>query len=139
MGWFDSEKTKIRKHHIMNLIILAMSDKRLDESELLLLLDIASRWGLTPSELEDVLKNPHKVKYNPPTTIEDSVHQLIDLILMMMVDGKIQEREMDLCKALALSLGFLPSVVDDVIEFIIDGINKDVERDMLIKKVSGMN
>lgn len=139
MTWFDSEKTKIRKSHIMNLMTLALTDGHIDKSEEEFLFNVASRWGLEPAEFQDILKNPHKVKFNPPKTKNESAEQLLDLVFMMMIDGKIRESEMDLCKTLAPSLGYPPSIVNKLVKFIVDGINQNIERDILFKKVVAMN
>jgi len=56
MAWFDSEKTKIRKSHIKNLITLALSDGHIDKRERDFLLEIASRWGLGQKKKEETLK-----------------------------------------------------------------------------------
>ena len=139
MSWFDNEETKIRKSHIMNLMTLAMSDGNIDIREQELLFDIATRWGLSLNEFEEILKNPHKVKFLPPTNNQDRAYQLLDLVFMMMIDGKIREREMDLCKTLAPSLGYPPSVIDKLVKIVADSINQNVERDILAHKIATMN
>lgn len=139
MAWFENEKTKIRKSHIMNLLSLAFIDGRLDKSEENFLFQVAERWGLKPVEFQDILKNPAKVKFKPPQTSNERAVQLLDLVLMMMIDGRIRESELDLCKTLAPRLGYAPSVVDKLVKYIVDGINKNVERDILLSKISAMN
>lgn len=139
MSWFDSEETKIRKSHIMNLMTLAISDGHIDKREQELLFEIASRWGLSPNEFQEILKNPHKVKFTPPTNNQDRAYQLLDLVFMMMIDGKIRESEMDLCKTLAPSLGYPPSIVDKLVKIVVDSINQNVERDILAQKIAAMN
>ena len=139
MSWFDDEKAKIRKSHINNLITLALIDGNLDKTEQDLLYNVASQWGITPKEFQYILKNPKKVKFNPPTTKDERVHQMLDLIYMMMIDGKIQEREMDLVKTLAPSLGFPPSAVDKTVNYIIDGINQHMKRDFIAQQIAAMN
>lgn len=139
MSWFESGKTKIRKSHIKNLISLAFSDAEIDKHELDLLVEISSRWGLTPIELGEIWQNPLKIKFMPPKTMEESVQQLLDLIFMMMIDGKIKEREMDFCKIIAPHLGFPPSAIDGIVNTVIDGINRDIKRDLLVKKIVSMN
>lgn len=139
MSWFNNEKTKIRKSHIMNLMTLAASDGHIDQREQELLFDIASRWGLPPSEFQDILKNPHKVKFTPPSNNQDRAYQMLDLVFMMMIDGKIRESEMDLCKTLAPSLGYPPSIVDKLVKIIVDSINSNIERDIIAQKIAAMN
>ncbi len=139
MSWFDSEEIKIRKSHLLNLIILALSDGKLDTSELDLLITIAARWGVTPNEFNDILKNPHKVKLTRPENKSERAIQLIDLVYMVMVDGKIHEGEMDICKSLAVYLGYPPSIVDKLIQLILDSINQKLERDTILKKIIELN
>lgn len=59
--------------------------------------------------------------------------QLLDAVFMMVIDGEIDRREMELCQAIAIKLGFPSSVVPKLV--IIEGIRKGQERGSVVSEV----
>lgn len=129
MGLFGSSKSRQRKSHFRNLIALAVADGKLDESEKKLLDAIASRIGLTEKEALKVLNSPKKVKFTPPSKPEERFEQLYDLVLLMMVDGDIDEDEMEYCRRMAIAYGFKTAAIDELVKHIVtqvkNGVNKE--------------
>ena len=86
---------------------------------------VMAREGITESDLERCVKNPKGIKFIPPQTLEQQVTYLKDMVLLMMCDGEIDEREMALCKATAIALGFEHEVIDAIIMDIIADIKRN--------------
>ena len=64
---------------------------------------------------------------------KERVRQMIDMIFMMMVDGKIDQREMDICTSIGARLGFNPSGIRILVDKIVDAINKGNSEAQIIK------
>ena len=48
---------------------------------------------------------------------------------MMMVNGSINKNELELCKILALKLGYMPLIVDDFVKLISENISQGVSSE----------
>ena len=121
IAWFESRKTKERKSHFKNLVMLALSDGNLDDKEHGVLCAVGQKWGLSEAQANDVLANPDRVKFILPNDPEERFHQLYELVVMMLADGEITADEMDLCVTLAAHMGFRPSTVKELVEKIVQG------------------
>lgn len=136
---FDSRDKKKRLSHIKNLLAIAMADGVLEDSELELIFRIGVRAGISEQEIQRLITRPRSVGFYPPESYKDKIEQLYDMVLVMMVDGEISENEINLCKILALKLGFKSKVIDLIVGKIINeievGIATDIAIHNLIKKL----
>ncbi|MBL6446604.1 TerB family tellurite resistance protein [Fulvivirga sp. 29W222] len=115
MSIFESDKDGRRKSHIKNLISVAMADGHLADEEWALLSKIAHHLGMSSEAIQNIRNNPEEVKFIAPKKYEEKLQQVTDLVAVMMVDGDIDQNELELCKKLALKLDLLPRVVSDMI------------------------
>ncbi len=129
---FDSRDKKKRLSHIRNLISLACIDGQIDKNELDLIFRIAIRGGLTPEEFKRIVDRPDSVSFTPPDNYRERIEQLYDMVLVMMIDGEIHEKEIALCKLSAIRLGFKHQVIDKMIHDIIDSIAKGIAADIAL-------
>src|SRR5574344_1878393 len=119
MAFIDFLKKDSKKlSHIKNLIAVASADGRLYRSELAGIAAVLARENMSPEDFDYCLKNPEKIKFTPPTSNEERVRYLTDMVLIMMADGKIDKSEYAICWETAIELGFR----DDAVNIIIDGI-----------------
>jgi len=132
----DSFESKVRKNHIANLIALAYSDGDFHKNEMEFLAIAAKRWHVTHNELREILSSPEKNKFIMPASNEEKIEQMMDLVWMMIFDGQIRDEEMDFCKKMAVKLGFNPSHVNELIDEIVTGIKRLINRSVLVKKIS---
>ncbi len=123
---FKSRESRERLSHLKNLVAVAAADGKLDKNEMAALATVMAREGLTPSDLERCIKNPKGINFLPPETPEQSVVYLKDMVLLMMCDGDIDEREFALCKATAIALGFKHEIIDAMILDIIDDLKRNL-------------
>ena len=87
--------------HIRNLFALAHSDGHYAEIEKHLLISVASRLGIDESELEDILADTENVEFHLPKHYDDRVEQFQDLLMLIAIDGSIDEREMEFARRTA--------------------------------------
>lgn len=121
---FKSRESREKLSHLKNLVAVAFADGNFDNNEMAALATVMARDGLTPSDLERCIKNPKGIKYLPPESPGERIIYLKDMVLLMMCDGNIDDRELALCKATAIALGFKHELIDAMIMDII----KDIKR-----------
>ncbi len=113
---FDNYANDRKRSHLKNLIEIALADGAFDESEMALVKEIAIKLELTENDIEEIRKNPESVKFTPPSSEKLKIEQLNELVKLMIVDTKIDEEEVKVCKNLAIKLNLAPNIIDDLIE-----------------------
>ena len=125
----DSKKENIKDQQrlgqLKNLVMLATADERFTDSELAVLLAVASRENITPEEFNDVIENPDSVSITLPEDEETKLAYLRDMVAMMMVDGELDEHELAICKLYAMALDYRGSIVDGMIAGVIDSLDAE--------------
>ena len=134
---FDSQDKKKRLSHIRNLVALSCADGKLEEAELELIIRIGLNAGLTRDELNRVVSRPDSISFSLPENSRDRIEQLYDMVMVMMVDGDIDQNEIVFCKITAKRLGLRPEIIDrmviDTIDFIVKGIAIENAIDHLLR------
>lgn len=121
---FKSRESRESLSHLKNLVAVAFADGRLEENEMAAIATVMSREGLSKSDFERCIKNPKGIQFTPPDSYEKKVQYLIDMVVLMMCDGHIDELEMLVCKRTAIALGFKHEVIDSILIDIIEDIEK---------------
>jgi DnaJ-domain-containing protein 1 len=106
------------KLHLHNLVNMAMKDGHLDELEIAFLMAMAKRFGYMRREMQemiskrldfsDEIQRPEKEEYIKP--------HLFDIVCMMMIDGDIDDDELEMCYKIAELFGQTNELVDTMIE-----------------------
>lgn len=122
---FKSRESREKLSHLKNLVAVAFADGKLEDNEMAALATVMARDGLTPSDLERCIKKPQGIKFLPPETPVQRVVYLKDMVLLMMCDGNIDDKELALCKVTAIALGFKHEVIDTMIMDIIADIKRN--------------
>lgn len=131
MGWFDGRSSMEKKTAVMNAVVVMGADGRIDDKELAFLFAICKRVGMSEAELKEIIDDPSSVKFTVPTDPNERASMLIDIVFMMMVDGNIDRREMDLCMQIASRLGYKPVVVPKLVGAVIDAIKQGKSREQV--------
>lgn len=114
-----------RLGQLKNLVMLASADERITDSELAVLVAVASRENITPDEFNKVIEDPDSVEISLPEDEETKLAYLRDMVAMMMVDGELDEQELAICKLYAMALGYRGSIVDGMIAGVIDSLDNN--------------
>ena len=112
-----------RLGQLKNLVMLAAADGQVTDSELAVLLAVASRENITPEDFNRVIEDPDSVTINLPEDEETKLAYLRDMVAMMMVDGALDEQELAICKIYAMALGYRTSIIDGMIAGVIDSLD----------------
>ena len=112
-----------RLGQLKNLVMLAAADGNLTDSEMAVLLAVASRENITPDEFNKVIDDPDSVNITLPQDEDTKLAYLRDMVAMMMIDGELDEQEMAICKLYAMALGYRGSIVDGMIAGVVDQLD----------------
>lgn len=127
LGLFKSKAEKERLSHIKNLIALSMADGVVQKSELAAIAAVASREGVSPSKVKELLEKPEKTNFIVPEDEGKKLQYLKDMVLLMMSDGDIDDNELALCKICAEIFGYKHEVIDVMLLDIIADIKKQMQ------------
>ncbi len=107
--------------HLKNLVALACSDGKVDESEMKLLREAATNAGVSENELQKLIERGNDFQYLIPESEEDRETQLIQMLSLAIADGEFSEDEYDLCKMVAQKLGFTEQELELIIKLSFNG------------------
>ena len=124
----ENMKDNQRLGQLKNLVMLAAADERVTDSELAVLLAVASRENISPEDFNRVIEDPDSVPITLPEDEDTKLAYLRDMVAMMMVDGELDEHEMTICKIYAMALGYRGSIVDGMIAGVIDNLDAQTEN-----------
>lgn len=134
-------KTDIEKKTQIALLALMMTaDGKIDKKEQAFLRNKALKIGLSENDVKTIINDSlfGKFKHKAPDSIEERYSILIDLIIMMIIDDHVDEKEMELCKSLCSTLGFQKQLIPYMIDIIKEANNKDLAYNdciELLKKI----
>ena len=121
----DNNQENRRLGQLKNLVMLAAADGHLTDSELAVLLAVASRENITPDQFNRVIDDPDSVNITLPDDEDNKLAYLRDMVALMMIDGELEEQEMAICKIYAMALGYRSSIVDGMIAGVIDSLDAE--------------
>jgi hypothetical protein len=111
IGFFEHQYLSYKKNHLRNLVALAKADEHFDEKEVKMLYKIGRRYGLKDWQIKNVIDSDQPPELNIPDNFNDRMNLLYDLMLMVYADEKIETREVDFCKEVAIRFGMKPDIV----------------------------
>jgi uncharacterized tellurite resistance protein B-like protein len=104
---------------IRALLHMAQSDGNVSGSELVLVYKIAMEKNLPMFEVEQLIRNPPNEQEELNDLNDDQRFEFIyNMILMMKMDAKLDDREAELCNSYAASLGYRQEVITELMEMI---------------------
>ena len=121
----DNPQELQRLGQLKNLVMLAAADGHVTDSEMAVLLAVASRENITPEEFNKVIDDPDSVSITLPEDEDTKMAYLRDMVAMMMVDGELDEQELAICKLYAMALGYRGSIIDGMIAGVIDQLDAE--------------
>ena len=107
------------KQLIHTLLHLAQVDGNVSGSELALIYKIAVAKGVPMFEVEQMIQNPpsQSVDLNDLSN-DDRFEYMYNIVLIIKMDGKLDEKEFDMCHKYALALGYHHEVVPELMNLI---------------------
>lgn len=127
MNIVDCLGTKAQKEklsHLKNLVALSLADGKLKESELMAIIAVMERENLTQEDLEKCIGDPTSIDFVLPVDDNTRLRYLRDMVILMMSDGDIDEKELVVCKITASALGYRHEIIDAMISDIIADLKR---------------
>ena len=103
------------KSYLLQLFSIAMADSHLDEREHQYLWEIAEKMGLNHQEFEELKNRNDQIEFLIPDNSYARFRMIFDFVWLMMLDGEVDEREVEVCKSLVAQLDFSPALVDEMV------------------------
>ncbi len=120
--------------HLNNLVHLAKIDHHFDDREKDLVFAIGRKAGFSDERIQEVIENPHTRDIGHPDSTEEQFDYLFNVVNMMMVDGRLYQKELDYCTEVALKLGFKKIIVTVLIRAIEDGLKLEMDVEDIKKE-----
>ena len=108
--------------HVRNLVALAYADGKFSDEERQYVANVATEVGMTADEMKQIINDPDGIRLIMPENDIEKIEQLYDLILLMMIDGDLNENEMIFCRAMAIKMKIPYQVVDEMVAKVINFI-----------------
>ena len=124
----NDPQEQMRLGQLKNLVMLAAADGKVTDSELAVLLAVASRENITPDEFNRVIEDPDSITIDLPEDEDTKLAYLRDMVALMMVDGELDEQELAICKVYAMAVGYRRSIVDGMIAGVVDSLDAEAAQ-----------
>lgn len=122
------------KWHFFNLYCMALSDQDFDVQERQTLYSIGLEHGITAEQINELVVTAN-IKPVVPTTINDKVCYLYDLVRMAWADGKIEPEEKRAIRKCVISYGFKDKNADGIVDYLIESVKNNNSIDELITAI----
>ena len=135
MELFNSYDRKKRRSHFNNLFAIANADGNVESAELDLLIRLAEKFHMSTAEVTRIIRDSASVEPVALKTHEERVEHLYHLIMVMLVDGRIDRQELSLCKGFATKLGFEDGVIDPLTRDLIEKAMNGQDTESAVRQV----
>ncbi|QMU27800.1 hypothetical protein [Adhaeribacter radiodurans] len=99
-----------------NLVLVAVADRHLDKQESDFLVTIGRRLNLSEEDTRPIADNLSLLSFIIPEDGLQRTMELQTLVMMVVQDGKIEDREYNLCLDYARRIGYSKEILDDFIK-----------------------
>lgn len=118
--------------HLSILFRAIRTDKEISDIELQYMLRIAHRLGLSSEDVDRVISE--EIPFSPPIHESNRLVLFHQLLILIYVDGKVENIELDFVKELGLKLGLNPYAVNEVL----DVLRNNAEEGIDPKKITNI-
>lgn len=132
---FETGEHAAQKGHFHNLVMLARVDGKIDTTEKNLLARIAQRLSLTDAEVKSICDDEDSYPIYPPVSKEERLERFIQLIEMIVVDGKVNSDEEHLITKYGVELGIDTHEIDSVYKKVIPKVIEGVDRETIVSSL----
>lgn len=113
--------------------MIARADGIVNEVEMQMLHRMAKRLHLREDQVQDILDNPSKYPMNPPANMQERRERLIDLVIMVMVDGEVDSQELKVLYTCGIGLGFNEADIPHLVSRVHHYHREGMERNAIIE------
>lgn len=106
----------MKKRHLHNLVAMANIDGHFHEDEEKLLYELGQKYSIKEETVKEMIEHRAEFKPEVPPHFDEKMDQLFDLMLMIMADREIHEKEVEFFEKTAQEYGFLPEMANVMLE-----------------------
>jgi uncharacterized tellurite resistance protein B-like protein len=121
------------KSYFLNLYHMSLSDTEVDPVEVATLRKIGEEKGITKEDIDNVILNSSNIKLVIPGTINEKISDLYDLARIAWADGRVDNNEKHLMQVFTKKFGFEEENVPEIVDFILDEVQKGTSKEDMIK------
>jgi len=125
---------RVNKEHFIHLIQISKTDGIISPAELELLHKEGKKFGLTEPEVDKLVKNEDKHHYIAPYSLMEKFDHLYNVAGMILADDVVTDSEKRMIRRFAIEAGFDDTVIDNIINLLLDGVKSGVDEDRLFKE-----
>jgi uncharacterized tellurite resistance protein B-like protein len=108
-----------KKHIISELILMAHADKHLKKEEIAFITSVGKRMQLSDEEITYMVDHPEELTTIVPKDYTKRIVHFHRMMLMMHIDGHVDDQELQLLNDVALQYGFRKTTVDALLQSMI--------------------
>jgi uncharacterized tellurite resistance protein B-like protein len=108
-----------KKHIISELILMAHADQHLKKEEIAFITSVGKRMELSDEDIEYMILHPEELTTVVPKDYTKRIVHFHRMMLMMHIDGHVDDQELQLLHDVALQYGFRKSTVDALLQSMI--------------------
>ena len=120
-SFFEHQKLSFRKSYLRNLIQLASSDGRLDESEKQVLYEIGAQRRLKTWQVDELLADNSQIEVFIPESHFNRMNLLFDLMRLIYADGVVEDQEVAYIRHILSAFNLPQNVVAELLIMFRDG------------------
>lgn len=117
---------------------LVYADGKFSDEERQYVANVATEVGMTADEMKQIINDPDGIRFIMPENDIEKIEQLYDLILLMMIDGDLNENEMIFCRAMAIKMKIPYQVVDEMVAKVINFITDNFYVEDVVNELAEM-
>lgn len=124
-----------QRNYFTNLFQVVLSDSQIDPAELNFLYELGIERGFSKEQIDEIIANPHKTRFEKPHSLIQAIELLYDLVQMVLKDGKIHLHEVELCKSFARRFDIEGEIIDELIETLIEQVRAGASKEKIIDEI----
>lgn len=127
--------TNGQRNYFTNLFQVALADNEVSPAELNFLYELGISRGFFKEQIDEIIANPHKTRFEKPHSLIEAIEQLYDLVQMLWMDGKVHLHEVELIKSFAKRFDINDEIVEELVETLIEQVKAGISKSDLINEI----
>jgi hypothetical protein len=136
MNNLNSTNQKIDKQNVdyfVQLVHIAIANSIISNSEMELLQSMGERLGINDLEINTLIEKTLELGFVPPEKLSSRFEKIYGFVKMIMVDGNMDKKEMQMLNGFILKAGFPEGDIPNLLLLLTKGIRQKKNVDELFK------
>jgi uncharacterized tellurite resistance protein B-like protein len=126
--------------HFLNLYSMALADSKFDEKEISILYKLGEERGIPKETIDALLLNPPlSENLTLPNSLTEKVEYLYDYAKMILADGVVDEKEVNMLEKFCTKFQFQEENVSTIAQLLIEAARNNTPKNELLNFVTQNN